>query len=177
MILRHGKPPWGKARFWVVVFLLSVLCGCMAPDDSTLLREFQKQKGDFETIVTMSRQDSRLVRIAPTFTRLDDDWSWPRSPAKLGLTSQRWDEYKRLFKRTGLQDGLYSSHAGKQLFLVAYSGGMMGRGEAVGYVYCGDPVTATADSLPPCTDGKQSFTSDKYRYQKISDHWYIFDEY
>ena len=52
----------------------------------------------------MSNQDFRIVRIAPSFTWLDDDWSWPRPASKWGLSETRWDEYRRLFREAGLID-------------------------------------------------------------------------
>jgi hypothetical protein len=82
-----------------------------------------------------------------------------------------------LFKKTGLAGGLYSLRNGKELLLVAYSGGMTGRGELLGYAYCGQTKPAAPDSLPPCMGNGDSFSADNYRYEKIDERWYIFDEY
>jgi len=125
----------------------------------------------------MSDEDARLIRIAPGFTRLVDDWSWPRPESKWGLTQARWDEYRRLFKATGLDEGLYRAPVSKQVFLLAYSEGIVGRGIYLGYVYCGTAAPDPSDSYPPCTERNDSFVGPKYRYQKIADLWYIFEEH
>ena len=165
------------ARVGLCCVLCCVCCGCVGPSDSTLTHRFQQNQKDFETIVAMSNEDARLIRIAPTFTRLDDDWSWPRPQAKWGLTPKRWDEYRGLFTKIGLSGGMYRSQHGKQLFLVAYSSGMMGRGVSLGYAYCGESIPGNPDSLPPCMDHKESYDGDKYRYQKIAANWSIFEEH
>lgn len=156
--------------------VICLLCGCSVPDDAILIHRFQEHRGAFETLVTMSNEDPHVVRIAYDFTRLDNDWSWPRPESKLGLTPQRWDEYRRLFKETSLTGGLYRSASSKQLFFIAYSSGLTGRGLSLGYAYCGDRI-GLPDSLPPCEAHVDSFTGDNYRYQKIDSAWYVFEEY
>jgi hypothetical protein len=125
----------------------------------------------------MSNEDARLIRIAPDFTRLDTDWSWPRPQSKWGLTQQRWDEYRRLFKTTGLSGGLARSQYGKQVFFIAFSWGMMERGASLGYAYCGESIGSIPEALPPCEDHKDSLEGNTYRYEKIAANWYIFEEH
>ena len=61
----------------------------------------------------------RRVRIAFDFTRLSNDWSWPRPASQWGLTRKRWDEYRRLFKTFGLTGRLYRSSAKNQVLFVS----------------------------------------------------------
>ena len=82
-----------------------------------------------------------------------------------------------MFKRADLEGGLYSIHSGKELFLVAYSAGMMGRGQSLGYVYCGDDVPVAAISFPPCVERSGRSTTDHYQFEKIEERWYIFEEH
>jgi hypothetical protein len=151
--------------------------GCTPPSDTNLLNRFQRHRNDFQTLVSMSSEDSRVIRIAPDFTRLEDDWSWPRAQTRWGITPQRWDDYRRLFRETGLSGGLYRSPNSKQVFLLAWSEGIVGRGTYLGYVYCGDVPTDGNDSYPPCTEQKDSFEGRKYRYRKIGDQWYIWEDW
>jgi hypothetical protein len=64
------------------------LTACSLPSDSELVERFQRNKADFETLVRMSNEDHTLVRIADDFTRLENDWSWPRPESKWGITRQ-----------------------------------------------------------------------------------------
>jgi hypothetical protein len=176
MISLSRKPFCVRVGLPSVLFFACTWCGCIGPSDSALRRKFREERKDFDKLVTMSNEDARLVRIAPDFTRLDNDWSWPRPQSKWGLTPQRWDEYRRLFEKTGLSRGLSRSQYGKQVFLIAYSWGMTERGVSLGYAYCGESIGGP-DSLPPCEGHKDSFDGDKYRYQKIADSWYILEEH
>jgi hypothetical protein len=79
---------------------------CGHPKDDALIRRFAAHRQEFERLVQMSDTDTRVIRIAPSFTRLKDDWSWPRPDSLLGFSSERWREYRRLFTALHLRAGL-----------------------------------------------------------------------
>ena len=72
--------------------------------DAALKRLFVAHRTDFDKLVAMATEDARLTRIAPDFTWLDDDVAWPRKNG--GISKQRWDEYRRLFHRVGVSEGI-----------------------------------------------------------------------
>ena len=42
----------------------------------------------------------------PNPTYLHEDQPWPHRESELGFTEHRWDEYRRLFKKIKLEDGM-----------------------------------------------------------------------
>ncbi len=150
--------------------------GCTGPSDATLIRNFRHHQADLQTLVSMSDKDPRLIRIAFDFTRLDDNWAWPRAQSDWGFSPERWNEYRGLFSAAGIKDGLYRSALSNEIFLLAWSQGIVNRGEYRGYVYRGESKPDDRDAYPPCKEGKVSFDGDKYRYKRIAEHWYIWDD-
>jgi len=60
-----------------------------------------EHKADFQRLVEMANEDyarSKVIRIAHDFTRLENNWGWPRPEADWGITKVRWDEYRKLFR-------------------------------------------------------------------------------
>jgi hypothetical protein len=76
------------------------------PSDDELIRNFQKNEADFNKLVAMSNEDPKVIRIAPDFTRLENNWRWPRPESELGFSKQRWGEYRALFNKLGLESGI-----------------------------------------------------------------------
>src|SRR5882672_11381935 len=117
---------------WFVATL--AVGGCTgSPRSETWMREhFQAARTDFERLVVMSNEDfakTRVIRVAPDFTRLADDWSWPRPEAKWGVSKERWDEYRVLFRRLELSAGLNRDGPDHgEVLLMVYGVGMAGEG-------------------------------------------------
>ena len=99
-----------RCRLAAVVFLLLTFSACSGePSDDQLLDWFARNRSDLERLVRMSDEDFAacgVIRVAPTFTRLVDNWGWPRAESEWGISRDRWDEYRRVFRRAGLNDGL-----------------------------------------------------------------------
>jgi hypothetical protein len=74
--------------------------------DQYLEKIFLAHETDFNRLVEMSNEDLHVVRIAPDFTWLDKNASWPRPESELGFSNQRWDEYRSLFAKLGLKSGI-----------------------------------------------------------------------
>jgi hypothetical protein len=75
-----------------------------APSDAHLQSVFLHHQKEFAELVAMCEQDRALVRIAPGFTWLATDFSWPRND--IGLSPARWDEYRSLFQQLGIKGGV-----------------------------------------------------------------------
>ncbi len=91
------------------LLLISLSACSREPSDDQLLTWFARHRADLELLAQMSDEDfaaRRVIRIAPTFTRLVDNWGWPRPETEWGISRDRWDEYRRVFRRVGLDSGL-----------------------------------------------------------------------
>jgi hypothetical protein len=145
------------------------------PSDDTLIANFQKNEADFNKLVAMSNEDAKVIRIANDFTRLENNWAWPRPDSELGFSKQRWDEYRALFGKLGLESGLTreSDSKGPIIFMIAFSKGMVNRGSSKGYAYSEHELTPVFASLDqnPVEPGKRQKHDVVYR--QIKSHWYL----
>ena len=112
----------------------------------------------------MFTADSHLVRIAPDFTRLTNDWSWPRED--VGLSEARWDEYRDLFREAGITAGI--ERQGDQVFFYLSTMGLGISGRSRGVAYASEPPTEIAPDL----DSRQG---EGISYVPIQGDWYLFD--
>lgn len=82
-----------------------VLTSCgHKPDEEELRTQFFEHKAEINKLLNMQFEDHKVIRIAPKFTWLSNDYSWPRKD--LGFSQQRWNQYQDLFKKTGIRDGM-----------------------------------------------------------------------
>lgn len=147
-----------------------VSCADELPSSAELAREFPARHAALDTLRQMSNQDARVVRIAPDFTLLDGSFAWPRPDSLLGISHARWDEYRRLFKRVGSENGLGRGPDGR-LEIVIKAIGIVNRGASRGYMFSPTlpaPVATSLELLP---------RRNKVRYQPLSGGWYIFDSH
>lgn len=125
----------------------------------------------------MADKDSRLTRIAPDFTWLDDDVAWPRKD--VGISAQRWNEYRQLFRRVGATKGIAKGIDPSRIIFPIESRGLVPAGAEKGLVYSQAPLSPVLKSL----DGKlpDKFWDGPDRshvlvYKPIENHWYIYYE-
>lgn len=143
-----------------------------SPSDAAMIQNFYEHQEQFEQLVTMSQQDAKVVRIADDFTWLDDDYGWPRPPSRLGFSEQRWDDYRRLFRETGVKDRLARGEDG-EVFFYYWTFGIVPSGAGKGYVYSTVPLApllVSLDEIPPSTDVRHTV------YRRVSGNWYLFYE-
>jgi|SRR5579862_9826471 len=117
----------------IIAFLLA--WSCKAPSDESLRERFQSHRSELETLARMSQEDADVIRVTDNFTRLKNDWSWPRPESKWGITRERWDEYQRLFRKIGLSAGLEKDKLGN-VFFIAHTEGFASHGASKGLVQC-----------------------------------------
>ena len=159
----------GRA-FAMLVLVETSACGGH-PSDQKLASVFQEHRLALEELVRMSNEDRNVVRIAPTFTRLANDWSWPRPAAKLGITIDRWQHYLNLFRETGVEEGLERSEKPEVIFFIASARGFVTGGSSKGYAYRTTPPDLLYNSLdarPP------QLSSDDVGFKSLDGNWYIF---
>jgi len=175
-------PVRGASRIAVVcVFFLLVLCvlglavnRSSLRSDGALESHFFAHRAEFERLVAMATEDVHLTRIAPTFTWLDDNVSWPRK--NVGISEQRWNEYKRLFRRAGVRDGVLKGTDPARILFPIVSEGLVPSGYTKGVVYSAEPLNPVLKSLDERPPDKLWNGSHVLVYKPIEDHWYIYFE-
>lgn len=140
------------------------------PSDQELEATFLKNEADFELLVRMAKEDSSVVRIAPDFTWLKTNAAWPRPLSELGFTSERWQEYRRLFSRLDLPAGILNYQPDSIMFLASTRGLLTG-GSSKGYVYSLKDPAPIVESLEHV-----SFKDSRIAYKRVKGHWYLFYE-
>jgi hypothetical protein len=139
--------------------------------DESLIVRFHQHESEFNELIKMSKVDSRVVRIADTFTWLDSDASWPRPDSQIGFSSDRWNQYRRIFEALGLQQGLLRTLDTDTVYLIVSTEGNVTSGSSKGYAYSEkplSPLSASLDRIPPeLRDRTQVF-------RKLKENWYLY---
>ena len=144
--------------------LALLLCGCGLKSENALRQQFAENKAAIGEILDMQRHDPKVIRIAPTFTRLESDWSWPRS--NIGFSQDRWNAYRALFQEAGITDGIQKD--GNELFYFVSSEGLAIGGSSRGFVYTEDPPPHTVERFDACSP------SEDVCYIPMEKNWYLF---
>ena len=165
--------------FWRISFLFLVLAinvlgagscsGDPHPQDKVLVQKFERNRPDFLRLAEMAREDSRMTRIAFDFTWLDGDASFPRSPDKQGITEDRWNLYKQLFKDLDLKGGLLQYPQNRIVYFIASNEGLTTGGSNKGYAFSQkelQPLVEDLDGLSGRYDGPV--------YKRIDGDWYLY---
>jgi hypothetical protein len=148
----------------LILLLLLVACGLKSED--ALRQQFAQNKSAISQILEMQSQDPKVVRIAPTFTWLDTDMSWPRK--NLGFSEERWEQYRVLFRKAKIADGIVFRN-GAVWYYVSSIGLAIG-GASRGFVHSENPLTPVVASLDQCVQ------KDGSCYVSLEGHWYLFQE-
>jgi hypothetical protein len=140
--------------------------------DAALKSHFLKHRADFERLVAMANEDVHLTRIAPDFTWLDDSAAWPRE--NVGISAERWNEYRKLFRQVGVGDGLGKNIDPPRIFFPIVSGGLVPTSWTKGLVYSPVRLSPVVKSLDHRVPDRFWHGSQVLVYKPIEDHWYIY---
>jgi hypothetical protein len=164
----------------IAISFMFILSACsdlsMLSSGNELLDRMKLHKDDLNTLLAMANEDRHVVRIAPDFTRLEDDWSWPR--AKIGFSVDRWNTYRELFAKAGIAEGI-ERERDMVFFFVSAVGLGNGHGTTKGYGYL--PTTDSFIKLDSLDNGNVKAASDKNpnMYENtlirtVDGNWYLF---
>jgi hypothetical protein len=137
--------------------------GCSKiPSDAKLKELFYANRDDFNRLVRMSEQDVRVVRIDFDFTYMDT------GQKNVGLSPERWREYRVLFRKLGLTDGFERPKAAPSAisFYVQCEGSAIDA-DCKGVAYSDKPLAPTENSL-------DSMPPDGTFFEPLSPSWYLF---
>jgi hypothetical protein len=164
------------------ISLLWLGCG-VAPSDESLEKRFHQQRVALEHLVAMMNEDSQIIRVSPNFIGKRDNGAWPRPESEWGISAQRWDDYKRLFGQTGFKEGTSRAIESADVLVLVYTEGLVTSGSATSYLHCGPKTDRQTYVEPPCAERKASgsgmygsSTSYGYRYKKLTEDWYIYQQ-
>ena len=138
------------------------------PSDEELERIFASRREDFEMIRRMSDEDSMIVRITYEVMRVDDraksgEIEYPQ------FSDGRWNDYKTIFQRIGLESGISRGNEGS-IWFDAYIFGLGVSGLTKGYVYSKHLQDCVSTSLDPPTIREGRGRECK----KLDENWYLF---
>jgi hypothetical protein len=117
-----------------VVALATASCG--HPPDASIQAQFSRHRSEFESVVQLAKDDSNLWRITPTWFRTNYDGNH-YAPSDGSLSKDRWNQYRTLFTRLGLDDGISIENG--NIFFEISNVGMVGSGSTKGIVYAASP--------------------------------------
>jgi hypothetical protein len=141
------------------------------PSDAVLEANFKRHESDLELLVDMTQADNKVVRISSDFTWLDNNAAWPRPESELGFSQERWDKYRGLFKKIGLEGGITREEHGEVIYFILSSKGLVTHGTEKGYAFSQKELSPTADSLD---DFARMPKGQSVVFKKLKDHWYLF---
>src|SRR2546430_414343 len=98
--------PYGLAAIVSLVLLLG--CNRALVPDARLRKVFYANRDDFSKLAAMSQQDRPLLRIRSDLTLMQTESGVKEN---VGLSVDRWQEYRVLFRRLDVTEGLARDEA------------------------------------------------------------------
>ncbi len=164
-------------RLKVVLFIVLTSIGCINnshPADESLLYNFHENEQRFELLLKMAKEDSHMIRVARSFTWTKKNASFPRPKSEIGISDERWSQYKNLFDELDLDAGILNYQPERTEFISSTKGLMTG-GSSKGYVYLLNKPNKLEKSLDNFDES--GFNKDiNYAYKKIKGNWYLYYE-
>ncbi|HLW53018.1 MAG TPA: hypothetical protein VKW06_09245 [Candidatus Angelobacter sp.] len=126
----------------------------------------------------MSDHDSQLTRIDPEWL-MTREHQFLKCRPETGITQERWDEYRRLFARNDITQGIERDPETGDAFIIVNSVGLLNRGHSNGYLYCGP---GPKHRYPPCLSSQPSGEhpykrgDEAFSFRKLADRWYAYSE-
>jgi hypothetical protein len=171
------------AAFLVGLLLIAIVLvwwTSRPPSDTSLTRQFFQREDDMNRILAMMNQDVQMNRIALDFLWKEDNAGWPRPEAQWGISLERWNEYRALFEKVGSQAGIIRRERSSDVMIDMWGAGIVPSGTSVSYLHCGSPGNGLEHTEPPClkrdTAGSGQYRRLSYRYTRLTDDWYIYQE-
>jgi hypothetical protein len=124
----------------------------------------------------MSDQDSEMAVIDPTWLEFQGRSNSSQNVA-IGISPARWEEYRRIFRRNKITQGIRRYQAGGDAFIIVRSIGILDNGSSNGYLYC---APGAEHWYAPCTSREEHEKLDwdggnePYEFIKLADHWYAY---
>jgi len=148
-------------------------------DQPSLADQFNGDADSLDTLRKMAQSDLSLIRIARDFTWLQDKSNWPRED--VGLTRARWAEYRGLFEKLQVQEGIVrTAEFPGAIFFILRSKGICVAGSSSGYVYSELPLGPVTESPAIALDAEARSHPElgyAYVFRRLIPNWYAFYEF
>ena len=145
-------------------------------DYPELQSDFERDAEGLDRLRKMAEQDGHVIRIAPDFTLLDTDSSWPRE--NIGFSEARWTDYRTAFKKLSLSEGIVrNADFHSAIFFVTRAKGLCVGGSSVGYVYSTVQLTPISKSPAEDLDAEARKNPGRpyaYVFKLLKTNWYTF---
>lgn len=162
----------------VVVGLFIIFWIMTPPSLATLKDRFPSQRHDLETIISMSDHDAQLTVIDPSWLMTKDREFLAYSP-DTGITRERWEEYRRLFSRNDIMQGIRRDPDTKDAFIIVQSFGILENGTSAGYLNCGPGPNhryLPCSSSRPFGEHPYRPGDEAYSFIRLADRWYAYSQ-
>ncbi len=159
--------------------LLFLMWSCQPPTVGSLASRFAGKRPDLEKILAMSDQDAQLAVIDPSWLMKFDGPELLGYSPESGISAERWDEYRRVFRRIGATQGIRRSAPKGDAFIIIKSFGILANGISSGYLYC---APRAQHQYAPCSSAEQqgkhpySPGDEAYEFIKVTDRWFAYSQ-
>lgn len=148
-------------------------CSLVHASDRRMISWFRRNEALFNRLAEMARSEPIVRRIAADFLKTETEtFDHPQVPD--GFTIERWNDYRRLFTKLRLEEGIGFWNR-DMISLYATSFGIVVSGSTKGYVWSARPPKPLVSSLDPPLPAEGKLPGDDYTaYQAIDGNWYLF---
>jgi hypothetical protein len=173
-----GAAAYGMRKYFLTLIaaLLAINYFSLPPSDAKLERQFAERKGEFELLIQKAGKTPSVVRISNVQVNDSSDGrKYIQGDRQAPISPESWTEYREIFKKTGMKEGLYrSAQTGDVQFLGHTIFGKLGPvGTLYGYVYCPGVSDVLRAGFTPCRVGRDEYDDGDYRYKRIAPEWFI----
>ena len=129
---------------------------------------------------------SRLIENRTKFDHLavmiEKDYQARPKGAEGEITIDKWPQYASLFQELSLrEETVHIQNSVNLSFVVWDAEGLAGSWHSISYLHCGDASQDRLNLEAPCQKQKDSGDGKdevwRYRYRKISDDWFIYEQW
>jgi hypothetical protein len=171
-----GAAAYGLRKgFVVLIAVLLVICYVsLPPSDAELERKFAVERVDFERLIQKASETPFVVGIGKEEIEDIDGKHYRKGDKQSHLSTESWDEYRLVLKKSGMNEGLFkSAQTGRaQFFAHTFLGKVGPIGTLYGYVHC-PPASKALSAGLPCSGEKDTYDQGDYRYKRIAPEWFL----
>jgi hypothetical protein len=157
---------WRYMRVLLTILVFTCFCvGCVGhPSDQTLEDRFRSNEAHFEELLKMLNKDSDVARISKEFAFLN-------SGADPGLSKERLEKYRELFKVLRLEGGVHRQDKSTVLFIASTNENVFLGNSQKFYLHseiAPSPLVDSLDEVIRTNAGKEA-----RGFKKLSGSWYL----
>jgi hypothetical protein len=165
-------------RRWFLLLLAVLLVinyVSLPPSDTKLEKRLIAERPNFERLIQKASQTPSIVKIGMKEIEDTEGRKYREGEKQDFLSPESWNDYREIFKKIGLKEGLYRSpRTGQMQFLSHTIFGKIGPiGTIYGYVYCPAASNTLHTGLLPCSEQREEYDIVDYRYKRIAPEWFV----